>query len=95
MPTIIFLDSVAQEDLDFQDFSRKQYTPQTCTFTATHLESTSTHVYYEALYQDDFRIQDDLNDPIAFLAFTDGDTLHYGQAMKADDKEKFEDAMDK
>ena len=48
-----------------------------------------------ALHQDDFRIQDDLTDPISFLANTNGDTLHYHQAMQSDDKEKFKEAMEK
>ena len=55
-PTTRYLDSVAQEDIEFNDFSMKQYTPRTCAFNATHLESPSTPAYYEALHQDDFRI---------------------------------------
>ena len=94
-PKSRFLNSVAQEDLEFHDFSKKKYTTQTCAFNATHLESPSAPAYYEAFRQDDFRIQDDLNDPIAFFASTDGDTLHYGQAMTADDRENFKEAMDK
>ena len=33
-----------------------------------------------------------MSDPIAFMVQTDGDTLHYGQAMKAPD---FQQAMNK
>ena len=79
-PTQAFLESVEQQDLEFHDFHRDEYIPQTCAFNANIV---STPAYYQALHQDDFKLQDDLSDPIAFLATTDGDTLHYGQAMKA------------
>ena len=87
-PTEAFLQSVAQEGLQFNDFRKKEYVPQTCAFTATHLKANPP-AYYKALHQDEFVIQDELTDPIAFLAKVDGDTLYYGKAIKAPDSEKF------
>ena len=91
-PTTRFLNSMFQKDLEFHDFSKKQCTPQACAFTSIHLDLPSTLTCYEALHQDGFRIQDDLIDPIVFFANIDGDTLHCGQAKRADDKEKFKKA---
>ena len=91
-PTQAFLDSVEQQDLEFHDFHRDGYIPQTCAFN-TNIALTTA--YYEALHQDDFKLQDDISDPIAFLATTDGDTLHYGQAIKAQDRDQFKRSMQK
>ena len=53
--------------------------------------------YYDALHQDDYRTQDKMNDPIAFLASCkksgDPDTLYYHQAMAAPDSAEFKDSM--
>ena len=46
-----------------------------------------TATYYEASYEEDFKLQDDMADPIGFKASTDPDTIYYHQAMKAPDKE--------
>ena len=78
--------------MEFHDFYRDEYIPQTCAFSAN---IASTPSYYEALHQDDFKLQDDLSDPITFLATTDGDILHYGQAMKAQDRDQFKRAIQK
>ena len=93
VPTQAFLDSVAQENLDFHDFRRDTYIPQTCAFESTYLESPPA--YYEALHQEDFTLQDQLSDQIAFLTQTDGDTIHFGQTMKAHDRKNFKVAMQK
>jgi len=42
---------------------------------------------------DEFQAQQALTDPIAFKARSDPDTLYYHQAMQADDKEHFMDAI--
>lgn len=89
-PTRVFLDSVAQRDIEFHDFHRDEYIPQTCAFN-TNIASTPS--YYEALHQDDIKLHDDISDSIDFLATTDDDTLHCGQAMKAEDKDKFKRAI--
>jgi hypothetical protein len=42
--------------------------------------------YYDAMHEDDYKMQDDMMDPIAFLAHTsDPDTMYYHQAMKQPD----------
>ena len=51
--------------------------------------------YYDALHKDDYEIQDDMKDPIAFLAKSDRDTMYYHQAMKQPDKIQFQHAMEK
>ena len=51
--------------------------------------------YYDAFHQDDFIIQDELQDHITFQAQIDKDTLYYSQAMKASDKRDFQKAMEK
>ena len=83
---------MAQEDIKFHDFYRGIYIPQTCAFNTI---IKSTPVYYKALQQDDFKLQDDINDSIAFLATTDGGILNYGQVMKAEDGNHFKQAMQK
>ena len=88
-----FLQSVAQQDLNFDRRAHKpapyqlprDAPPQTIAFSS----------YYDALHQDDFKIQDELQDPIYFQAQLDKDTLYYHQAMKANDKKEFQRALKK
>ena len=49
--------------------------------------------YYEVLHQDDYLLQDQMLDPIAFKASSDRDTMYYHQAMNAPDKDQFIDAI--
>jgi hypothetical protein len=42
--------------------------------------------YYDVLHEDDYCIQDDMKDPVAFMSSTDEDTIYYDQAMRAPDK---------
>jgi hypothetical protein len=49
--------------------------------------------YYDALHEDDYRIQDDMKDPVAFMSSTDEDTMYFDQAMKAPDKQNFVEAI--
>jgi hypothetical protein len=44
--------------------------------------------YYDVLHEDDYRIQDDMKDPVALISSTDEDTMYVDQAMKAPDKQK-------
>ena len=93
VPTDKFLQSVAQQDLTFYHLVHQpapyqllsDAPPQTITFST----------YYDALHQDDYLIQDDIQDPIYFQAQLDKDTLYYNQSMKANDKEEFQRAMKK
>ena len=83
---------MAQEDIKIHDFHRDIYISLTFAFNTI---IKSTPVYYEDLQHDDFKLQDDINDSIAFLATTDGGILNYGQAMKAEDGNHFKQAMQK
>jgi hypothetical protein len=49
--------------------------------------------YYDVLHEDNYRIQDDMKDPVAFMSSTDEDTMYYDQAMKAPDKQNFIEAI--
>lgn len=62
---------------------------------ATHDESESPEDddYYDVLHQEDYSLQDEMNDPIAFKASTDPDTMYYHQAMQAADSEAFLQAI--
>jgi hypothetical protein len=44
--------------------------------------------YYEVLHEDDYRIQDDMKDPVVSISSTKEDTIYYDQAMRAPDKKK-------
>jgi hypothetical protein len=45
------------------------------------------------MHGDEYRIQDEMADPIAFLAKADEDTMYFHQAMKAPDKKEFVKAI--
>ena len=65
---------------------------QTLTFEPQTITCSS---YYEAMYEDDYELQDQMNDPIAFLATANKDTFYYHEAMKAPDRDEFLTAMQK
>ena len=47
------------------------------------------------MYQNNYSLQDKMNDIIDFLAKMDGDTLHYGQELRTPDIENFRQTMNK
>ena len=49
--------------------------------------------YYESLHEDDYKLQEDMLDPIVFKASADKDTMYYHQAMKVPDKAEFVQAI--
>ena len=49
-------------------------------------------VYYDAMHEDDYKIQDVMQDPIAFVATSDEDTMYYHQAMNQPDAKEFKAA---
>ena len=49
--------------------------------------------YFDALHQEDYKLQEDMEDPIAFAAKDGIDVLHYGKAIRASDKQNFIEAM--
>ena len=52
----------------------------------------SYDAYYDAMHQEDYKIQDKMKDPISFAASSDPDTLYWHQAMKQPDAEEFRKA---
>ena len=48
-------------------------------------EERENQQQYEAMHQDDYKIQDDMQDPLAYLASSDPDTMYFDQAMKEHD----------
>ena len=51
-------------------------------------EEQNNQQYYEAMHQDNYKIQDDTEDPLAYLARSDPDTMKFDQAMKEPDRQE-------
>ena len=49
--------------------------------------------YYDALHEDDYLLQDEMADPIAFIARSDPDTMYFHQAMKQPDRKQWRAAV--
>jgi hypothetical protein len=49
--------------------------------------------YYEAMHEDDYLLQDQLQDPIAFMTSTSPDVLYFDQAMHQPDRSEFVKAI--
>ena len=45
-------------------------------------EEQDNQKYYEAMHQDNYKIQDYMQDPFAYLASYDPDTVYFDQEMK-------------
>jgi hypothetical protein len=56
-------------------------------------EEDAEERYYDVMHEDEYRIQDNMTDPIAFLAKTDEGTMYFHQAMKAPDRDEFVKAI--
>eukprot|EP00978_Attheya_sp_CCMP212_P037948 scaffold183254_cov63-Attheya_sp.AAC.2 len=56
-------------------------------------ETISFAAYYEHAMDADFKLQSDMDDPIAFLATTNKDVMYYHQAIKEPDRIQFINAM--
>ena len=41
------------------------------------------------MHQDDYKIQEDMQDPLVYLASSDPDTIYFDQAMKEPDRKEF------
>ena len=93
VPTDEFFQSVAQQDLTF-DHRVHQPAPYQLPPDAPP-QTIAISTYYDALHQDNYLIQDELQDPIYFQDQLDKDTLYYNQVMKANDKKEFKRAMKK
>ena len=53
----------------------------------------SLFVAWEVFHDDSYKIQDDMENPIAFVASTNKDVMYVDQAMREPDKPEFEQAM--
>jgi hypothetical protein len=80
-PTARMLESVQQEGLAF---AAERNDIQ---------EEEAEERYYDAMHEDEYRIQDDMMDPIAFLTKADEDTMYFHQAMKVPEKEELVKAI--
>jgi hypothetical protein len=49
--------------------------------------------YYDVLHEYDYRIQDDITDPVEFMSAIDEDTMYYDQFMRSPDKQNFIEAI--
>ena len=90
---IEYLRSVAQQDLTFDHRVHQPAPYQLPPDDPPQMITFST--YYDALHQDDYLIQDELQDPICFQAQLDKDTIYYNQTMKVNYKKEFQIAMKK
>ena len=63
-------------------------------WTNVHQEDDEYEVH-AALEEQEHRLQQEMEQPIAFAATADKDTMHYGPAMKAPDAPQFREAMKK
>ena len=75
--------------------SRQQREQGIVAWWANHQDDDDEYVRHEALQEQTYRIQRDLESPIAFAASTDPDTMHIGKAMKEPDADMFREAMRK
>jgi hypothetical protein len=80
-PTARMLESVKQEGLAFAAESNDVQ------------EGYAEEEYYDALHEDEYRVQDEMTDPIAFLAKTEEGKMYFHQAMKAPDSDEFVKAI--
>jgi hypothetical protein len=80
-PTARIMELVQQEGMDF---AAERNNVQ---------EEDAEETYYNAMHEDEYRIQDEMTDPIAFLAKTDEDTMYFHQATKAPERDEFVKAI--
>ena len=50
------------------------------------------HQYYEVIHQDNYKVQDSMQDPLVYLASSDPDTIYFDQVMKQPDRTDFMNA---
>jgi hypothetical protein len=49
--------------------------------------------YYDAMHDADYLLQDEMMNPVAFITFSNQDTMYFHQAMKAPDRKQFTQAI--
>ena len=55
-------------------------------------EEEEYNTYYDVLHQEDYLLQDQMQDPISFVATSNKDTMYWHQAMKQPDASEFRKA---
>ena len=73
--------------------SRPPERPQMVSYAAEYKQEYEDERYYEVLHQEDYQLQQDMIDPIAFKASSDPDTMYYHEAIRAPDSEAFKQAI--
>jgi hypothetical protein len=74
--------------------NNKDITLPTQQMIESHEQSNITfQTHYEAMHQDDYLLQDQMPNPITFMASTNQDTMYFYQAMKAPDRDHFNKAV--
>ena len=58
-----------------------------------NVNTSSYSAYYDVLHEEDFTLQDEMSDPIAFKASSDPDTMFYHEAISAPDRKQFMQAI--
>ena len=57
------------------------------------IEEEEHDQYCEVLHEEDYKLQDEMFDPIAFKATSNPDDMYYHQALKEPDKDQFLQAI--
>ena len=57
------------------------------------IEEEEHDQYYEVLHEEDYKLQDEMFDPIAFKTTSNPDDMYYHQALKEPDKDQFLQAI--
>ena len=52
----------------------------------------SNETYFDCMHEEDYKLQDDMTNPISFAASTDPDVMYWNQAMKQPDAKCFQEA---
>jgi hypothetical protein len=73
--------------------SRPPERPNMVTYVAEYANEGEEDRYYEVLHHEDYKLQHDMIDPIAFKASSDPDTMYYHEAIRAPDSEAFKQAI--
>ena len=52
-------------------------------------EEQNIQQYYEAMHQDDYKMQGAMQHPLSYLSISEPDTMHFDHAMKEPDCQEF------
>lgn len=71
--------------------TRKSKPTDILTYQSHHFDDEER--YYDVLHQEDYQIQNQMDDPICFMASNHKDTMYFHEAMRAPDRHQFIQAM--